>query len=191
MKLKYNSPTILTFTFISVAVLALDQFLFPNLIKGWFSVPGRGDFHFGIRNVVNLFTHVIGHADWPHLVGNFSIILLVGPMLEMRYGSKDMILMMVITALATGLLNVLFFMTGLFGASGVVFMMILLASFTNFKKGEIPLTFILVLFLYLGQQIIEAFQHDNISQFTHIAGGVLGSLFGFWGRREEKDHEQR
>jgi membrane associated rhomboid family serine protease len=108
-------------------------------------------------------------------------------MLEMRYGSKDMILMMATTALTTGLLNVVFFSTGLLGASGIVFMMILLASFTNFKKGEIPLTFILVLFLYLGQQLLEAFQNDNISQFAHIAGGVLGSLFGFLGRGESSE----
>ncbi|MDR1215554.1 MAG: rhomboid family intramembrane serine protease [Treponema sp.] len=187
MKLKYNSPTILTFTFISAAVLALNQFLMPNFINQWFMVPGHGDFHFGVRNIVNLFTHVIGHADWSHLVNNFSIILLVGPMLEMRYGSKDMILMMATTALATGLLNVVFFTTGLLGASGIVFMMILLASFTNFKKGEIPLTFILVLFLYLGQQLLEVFQSDNISQFAHIAGGVLGSLFGFLGRGESSE----
>jgi membrane associated rhomboid family serine protease len=185
MKLKYNAPVVLTFTFISAAVLALDQFLLPGFIEQWFTAPGRGGFHFGVRNIVNLFTHVIGHMGWSHLVNNFSIILLVGPMLEMRYGSKDMILMMAFTALATGLLNVVFFTTGLLGASGVVFMMILLASFTNFKKGEIPLTFILVLFLYLGQQVLEIFQSDNVSQFAHIAGGILGSLFGFLGRGEK------
>jgi membrane associated rhomboid family serine protease len=110
-------------------------------------------------------------------------------MLEMHYGSKDMILMMIITSLATGLLNVILFSTGLCGASGIVFMMILLSSFTNFKKGEIPLTFILVLFLYLGQQVLEAFQDDNVSQFAHIAGGVIGSLFGFLGRGEGKNSE--
>ncbi|MDR1466518.1 MAG: rhomboid family intramembrane serine protease [Treponema sp.] len=189
MKLKYNSPAILTFAFISAAALALNQFLFPGFIDQWFMVPGHGDFHFGIRNIVNLFTHVLGHANWSHLVNNFSIILLVGPMLEMRYGSKDMILMMSVTALATGLLNVVFFTTGLLGASGIVFMMILLASFTNFKKGEIPLTFILVLCFYLGQQVLEVFQSDNVSQFAHIAGGVLGSLFGFLGRKEGKNGE--
>jgi membrane associated rhomboid family serine protease len=74
---------------------------------------------------------------------------------------------------------VLFFPTALLGASGVVFMMILLASFTNFSKGEIPLTFILVLILYLGQQIMNSFESNNISEFAHIVGGFCGSLFGF------------
>jgi len=58
-------------------------------------------------------------------------------------------------------------------------MMILLSSFTNFSKGEIPLTFILVLILYMGVQILESLRADNISQFAHIVGGLCGSFFGF------------
>jgi hypothetical protein len=88
--------------------------------------------------------------------------------------------MIVITAMITGILNVLFFRTALMGASGVVFMMILLASFTNFNKGEIPLTFILVLVLYLGRELFNAFSANNISEFAHIAGGFCGSLCGFF-----------
>ncbi|MDR0707524.1 MAG: rhomboid family intramembrane serine protease [Treponema sp.] len=185
MRLKYNSPVVLTFAFICAGVLLANQFLSPNLIATWFTAPGHGTFSFP-RNIVNLFTHVIGHADWSHLIGNFSIILLVGPMLEESHGSPDILFMMAITALATGLLNVIFFPTGLLGASGVVFMMILLASFTNIQKGEIPLTFILVLILYLGDQIVQIFQTDSISQFAHIVGGFLGSLFGFLNRSETR-----
>jgi membrane associated rhomboid family serine protease len=59
-------------------------------------------------------------------------------------------------------------------------MMVLLASFTNFNKGEIPLTFILVLVLYLGRELFNSFRSDNISEFAHIAGGFCGSLFGFF-----------
>ena len=90
--------------------------------------------------------------------------------------------MILITALVTGVLNVLFFPSALLGASGVVFMMILLASFTNFNKGEIPLTFILVLILYLGRELYGSFGSDNgnISQFAHVVGGFIGSLFGFF-----------
>jgi membrane associated rhomboid family serine protease len=60
-------------------------------------------------------------------------------------------------------------------------MMILLASFTNFSHGEIPLTFILVLTLYIGNELIKSFgPANNISYFAHIAGGFCGSLFGFF-----------
>ena len=155
MKIKYNAPTVLTFAFLSAAVLILSQTVLRSLTEQWFMVPGRGGFNAGsVRSWVTLFSHVLGHANWPHLVSNFSFILLIGPILEEIYGSLSLLLMIFITALVTGVLNVLFFSTGLLGASGVVFMMILLASFTNFNKGEIPLTFILVLILYLGRELL-------------------------------------
>jgi membrane associated rhomboid family serine protease len=180
MRIKYNAPTVLSFTLICALVLLLQQTLIPTLIQYWFMVPGKGNFHAGsFRNWVALFTHIIGHANWTHLIGNFTLILVIGPMLEENYGSKDLLLMIVITAFVTGVLNVLFFKTALLGASGVVFMMILLSSFTNFSRGEIPLTFILVLILYMGVQLAGSLGSDNISQFAHIIGGLCGSFFGF------------
>ncbi|MCL2472832.1 MAG: rhomboid family intramembrane serine protease [Treponema sp.] len=188
MRIKYNAPTVLTFAFLSAFVLILSQTLFRSLTEQWFVVGGRGSFHAGsVRSWVTLFSHVLGHANWPHLVSNFSFILLIGPILEETYGSLSLLFMIFITALVTGVLNVLFFSTGLLGASGVVFMMILLVSFTNFNKGEIPLTFILVLILYLGRELFNSFGSGNtqgtggnVSEFAHIVGGFFGSLFGFF-----------
>jgi len=112
-------------------------------------------------------------------LSNFSFILLLGPILETNYGSAGLSIMIVITAVVTGLLNVLLFSTGLMGASGIVFMMILLSSFTNFGKGEVPITFILVLVLYLGREVVNAFTANDISEFGHIIGGLCGSVFGY------------
>jgi membrane associated rhomboid family serine protease len=184
MRIKYNAPTVLTLAFISAAVLILSQTVMRSLTERWFLVPGRGGFSTtSFRSWVTLFTHVLGHANWPHLVSNYSFILLIGPILEEIYGSPSLLFMIIITAFVTGLLNVFFFPTGLLGASGVVFMMILLASFTNFNKGEIPLTFILVLVLYLGKELFNSFGssgNGNVSEFAHIVGGFMGSLFGFF-----------
>jgi len=186
MKIRYNSPVVLTFTFISAAILILSQTVSRSLTAQWFMVPGRTGFSASsLRCWVTLVTHVLGHANWLHLVSNFSFILLIGPILEETYGSLSLVIMIFITALVTGILNVLFFPLGLLGASGVVFMMILLASFTNFNKGEVPLTFILVLILYLGRELLNSFgsspeSDGNISQFAHVVGGFIGSLFGFF-----------
>ncbi len=186
MKIKYNAPAVLTFTFISAAVLVLSQTVSRSLTTQWFMVPGKSGFSVSSpRCWVTLVTHVLGHANWSHLVSNFSFILLIGPILEEIYGSFSLLIMIFITALVTGILNVLFFPSSLLGASGVVFMMILLASFTNFNKGEIPLTFILVLILYLGRELFNSFGNTpessgNISQFAHVVGGFIGSLFGFF-----------
>ncbi|GHU12384.1 hypothetical protein FACS1894161_0490 [Spirochaetia bacterium] len=181
MKLKYNAPTVLTYAIISAVVLVLSSTIFRGLIPAWFTVPGRGGFHPGlVRSWITLFTHAVGHASWNHLIANFSFILLLGPILEENYGSRPLLAMIAVTALVTGVLNVLIFPTALLGASGVVFMMILLASFTNFSRGEIPLTFILILVIYIGREIFNSFSSDNISEFAHIAGGFCGSLFGFF-----------
>ncbi len=180
MKLKYNAPTTLTFTLVSAVVLALDTFVFRSLAETWFSVPGRGGFNpADVTQYVRLFSHVIGHSDLNHFLSNFAFILLIGPILEVSYGSLPLLLMTAVTAFVTGVLNVLLFPTGLLGASGIVFMMILLASFTNFGKGEIPLTFILVMVLYLGKEVFSSFQNNSVSEFAHIIGGLCGSLFGF------------
>ena len=91
--------------------------------------------------------------------------------------------MIFFTALITGILNITLFSTGLMGASGIVFMLILLVSFTNSNEGEIPITFILVAVLFIGKEIIQSMNADNISQFAHIMGGACGSMFGFLGRK--------
>lgn len=178
MRITYNAPVTLSFALVSVAVLVIDSLTVSALTERIFSIGGSMNWG-SLVDYVRLFTHVIGHANWSHLLSNFAFILLLGPILEEKYGSTGVLVMMLVTALVTGLLNVLLFSTGLLGASGIVFMTILLVSFTNFRKGEIPLTFILIVALYLAREIIAAFQDDNISQFAHIAGGFCGSLFGF------------
>lgn len=176
MRISYNSPVILTFALICTAVFFLDQATGGNLMQ-YFTVytsVGTHPLHAG-----SLFTHVIGHGSMNHLLGNLTFILLLGPIVEEKYGGKKTLLMLVLTALITGLINILFFDTGLLGASGIVFMLILLVSFTNVKDGKIPLTFILVALLFVGKEIIQSMQEDHVSQAAHIIGGFCGSIFGF------------
>ena len=137
---------------------------------------------------LRLFTHVLGHSGLQHLIGNMTLVLLLGPALEEKYGAKKLLTVILATALVTGILhNLLFPSTALLGASGVVFAMILLTSFTGFRDGEIPLTFILVALLYLGQQIWEGITvRDNISNFSHIVGGLIGSGAGWLMNRKPK-----
>ncbi len=180
MKIKYNAPVILTFALVSAGVLVVAQILGPQFVARFFSVPGYTQ---RIRllspEAFRLITHVIGHGSWLHLMSNFAFVLLIGPILEEKYGSGPLFVMMLVTALATGILNMLFFPTGLLGASGIVFMLILLISFTNIREGEIPLTFILVVLLFLVKEILNIFENNNISEFAHIVGGISGALFGF------------
>ncbi len=127
------------------------------------------------------FTHIFGHAGWSHLIGNMSYILLLGPMLEEKYSSKTLAQVIAITAFGTSLVNyILFPNVGLCGASGVVFAFILLSSFTSFREGEIPITFLLVSVLFIGQQVWEGLTvQDNISNMAHIVGGIIGGAIGY------------
>ena len=130
---------------------------------------------------LRFFTHVIGHAGWDHFLGNARSLLILGPMLEEKHGSKTILEIILFTALVVGLVNFIFFpKVALCGASGVVFAFIILASFTGFNEGEIPLTFILVAIIYIGQQVIQGMTvQDNISNLAHIIGGAVGALAGF------------
>ncbi len=177
MRIQYNSPVILTFALISTIVLLLDQYLGFSLMTFFTVYPvfEPWDPIWYLR----LFSHALGHGSWEHLVSNFAIILLIGPILEEKYGSRDMLFMILLTAFLTGVLQIIFFDTALLGASGIVFMMILLGSFTNSQTGYVPLTFILVVILYLGREIFNSMGSDNVSQFAHIIGGVCGGIFGF------------
>jgi membrane associated rhomboid family serine protease len=108
------------------------------------------------------------------------IILVVGPPLEEKYGSWPLFWAMFLTALVSGMVHFLFFPgTMLLGASGIVFMMIAMSSLSGMKNGSIPITLILVLTLYIGGEVVDGILlQDNVSQLTHIIGGICGALLG-------------
>ena len=186
MKLRYNSPVILSLTLLSTAVLVLNQTIFPWLIPSFFSSPANFGFLSSLNPIFyfRLVLYIMGHANWAHLAGNFILILIIGPLIEEKYGSKMLAAMIILTAFVTGFLNTFLFGISLVGASGIVFMLIVLASFTDFRKGEIPVTFILVVILFLMPELAKGFEKDNISQFGHILGGVGGGVFGFLFKKE-------
>ncbi len=178
-KVSFNSPVILTFTIICAVTLLLDY-----MTKGYTNAHFFSVYRSSWTNpltYVRLFGHIVGHGGLDHFVGNIMLILVVGPMLEEKYGSSNILFVILATALATGIAH-LIFVPGyaLLGASGVVFAFIMLSSFTCIKEGQIPLTFILVALLYIGQQVYEGlFVESNISNLAHILGGLVGSGLGF------------
>lgn len=177
--LSFNSPVILSFTFICFIVLALDLITAGRTTYTFFSVY-RSSFANPLT-YLRIFSHVLGHANWEHLFGNMTMLLVVGPLLEEKYGSANTLFVILATALVTGLVNFFFFPgVRLLGASGVVFAFILLSSFTCSQERKIPITFILVALIYIGQQIYSAiFVKDNISNLAHLLGGGVGSLLGY------------
>ena len=134
-----------------------------------------------VLGYVRLVGHVLGHGSVEHLVSNMMFVLILGPMLEEKYGGANLAFVILATALVTGLVNVIFFpRVALLGASGVVFAMILLSSFAGRTDDAIPLTLILVAALYLGMEIYDMIAvQDNVSQLAHVIGGLVGAGLGF------------
>lgn len=179
LKISINSPVVLGFSAICLIALVLSIVTKETTNKLLFMT-----YHSSLTNpltYLRFFTHVFGHSGVEHFMGNITYILLLGPLLEEKYGSKLLIQSIVITAFITGIVNyILFPNIALCGASGVVFTFILLSSFTGFKDREIPLTFILVAAIFLGQQVYEGIMlKDNISNLSHVLGGVVGSVLGY------------
>ena len=100
VKVSFNSPVILTFT-----ILCLVSLLLGTLTKGMTT-----DLFFSVyrsslmspATYIRFAGHVLGHANWEHFLGNIMLILVVGPLLEEKYGSSNMLFVILATALVTG-----------------------------------------------------------------------------------------
>ena len=179
LKITINAPVTLGFVLICFIATLLGTISAGGITQSFFMT-----YHSSLTSpmtYVRFITHVFGHSGWSHFIGNAAYLLLLGPMLEEKHGSLELIEVILTTAIVTGIVNYIFFWNvGLCGASGVVFAFIILASFTGFKEGEIPLTFILVAVIFLGQQIYDGIVvQDNISNMAHIVGGIVGGVIGY------------
>lgn len=176
-KLQYSSPVTLTFTFASLVILLLGYItdgLTTNLLFGVYRSSWTDPLTY-----IRLFGHVLGHADWSHYTSNMVLFLVLGPILEEKYQSKSFLIMIIITALVSGIFHVILFSNILLlGASGIVFMMIVLSSAAGMKDGKIPITLILVIIIYLGGEILSIGSKDGIAHIAHILGGICGAAFG-------------
>lgn len=103
VRLSFNSPVILSFTLICFAALVLS----------WVTQGYTNDILFSVyrSSLLNPLTyvrfigHVFGHAGWEHFLGNIMLLLVVGPLLEEKYGSSNILFVIITTALVTGLTN--------------------------------------------------------------------------------------
>lgn len=176
-RIEYNAPVTLTFALIAAAVSVLTSIL-GETVSSWLSASGTVSL-FNPLFYSGTITHIFAHANWTHLIGNFGFILILGPLLEEKYGGGKLALLIIATAMVTAISNAILFDNGLIGASGIVFMFIMLSSFSGLKNGRLPLTFLLVVLLYITKELVGAFQNDGISHFAHIIGGACGAGFGF------------
>ena len=178
-KFDYNAPVILTYFFICLIILMIDK-----LCKGKFSATFfttyKNDSLLNPLTYFKLISHSLGHADWDHLYSNFIKILLIGPLIEEKYGSINLLIAMIITSLIIGIINKLFGKGRILRASGVAYMLILLSSFVNMENGKIPITLTLIILFFVVDEVIKLFRRkkDGVSHLGHITGAICGVVFG-------------
>lgn len=178
-KIQYNSPVILTFAGLSLVALILGY-----VTSGASNVLLFSVYRAPLTNpltYVRAVTHVLGHSGYEHYLNNMLMILVIGPAMEEKYGSRALFRAIVITAVVSGVVQMVFFpYTALLGASGIVFMLIVMSSLAGMQDGKLPLTLILVVIFYLGGELVNGLtQLDNVSQMGHIIGGLCGAVLGY------------
>lgn len=184
--IKFNAPVTLGFVMACGLALLLDKITGGFTTRKFFST-----YRSGLLNpltYVRALGYTLGHGGWEHFTSNMIYILLLGPLVEEKYGSRNLLEMMGITAVITAIVHALLSSyIALLGASGIVFMLIILSSISNVKSGEIPITFIIICVIFIGGQIVDSFKADSISQLAHIIGGICGGCFGLFLVGQEKD----
>ena len=103
-RVTYNAKFTLSFCLLALIML------FVNMITGGvannvFSLSPN----LSMWGAYRLVSYIFCHANVQHLIGNFLFLLLLGPILEEKYGAKLLIIMTLITAVTTGLVNAAFF----------------------------------------------------------------------------------
>lgn len=178
-KFDYNAPVILTYFFICLIILMIDK-----LCKGKFSAKFfttyKNDSLLNPLTYFKLISHSLGHTSWDHLYSNFIKILLIGPLIEEKYGSINLLISILLTSLIIGIINKLLGKGGILGASGVAYMLILLSSFVNMENGKIPITLTLIILFFVLDEVIKLFRRkkDGVSHLGHITGAICGVVFG-------------
>lgn len=182
MRLKYNAPVTFSFALVCTLVQVVDQYLSPGLVGAFFTGSGAPQWSgTNPAQYAAVFLHMFGHDSFAHLLKNFMVLLLLGPILEEKYNTKSMAGMLIITGLVAGIFNILLSPEAVVGSSSIVFMMIMLVSFARSSPGDIPVSVILIFMLYMLDQLTgnvgAGFFGDN--KVAHIVGGICGLIFGF------------
>ena len=163
---QYNAVVTLTMFFISLGVLLLDKITKGKSTRRIFSTERESLLN--PLTYIRFFTHILGHENWQHLSNNYLKILLLGPLIEEKYGSINFLIMILITAFVVAIANFIKGHVWLKGASCISFMLTVLSAFVNITENKIPITLILIILFYIIDEIKDLKKKDNVAHDSHI-----------------------
>lgn len=185
LKLSYDAPVTLTFSLVCIVLFLVDNFLLKNFLgQHIFCSPtaAKGPYPFSFSEFISyprLILYVFGSKSFVLLFTNLIYILLLGPSVEEQYGSVVIGIMIAVSALFSGVLNASFCSATLQGTAPIVFTMIFLNAFMTFSRRKIPVSFIVVMILYILIGCLDKEANGFIGTIVNMAGGLCGSLFAF------------
>lgn len=181
----FDSPVTISFSLLSVLLFVLNCLAF----KGTLDVKiltspttSAGPIPFmatQISSYLRLFLYAFGSQNFVGLLSNLLFLLMLGPVMEERYGSLVIGIMMAVSVLFSGVLNTCFCETSLQGCMPIIFMMIFLNSFMSFSKKKIPVSFLVIFVFYIAREVFGKTFSEIVGLIICITGGLCGSLFAF------------
>ena len=186
-KIDIDAPFTLTFAFLCLIVQILHSLIGQKFIINYFSImPFKYFVWTNPGHYIRIFSQIVGHTGWEHLTGNMINLLLVGPACEREFGFKNLSKLVGYVCIASSIAHMLFAneTSVQLGASGVVFMLILLNSLVSLRTGTIPLTFVLQVCLWVNKEIIAQLfvvgsGEDSVSHVAHLSGAIVGTVMGY------------
>jgi GlpG protein len=174
----YEAPVSLAFLTLCLTEQVFAFFDFPTQ-QSLATLPAR---YLALSEAHRLVSYSFVHSNWSHFVGNLSLLLLLLPPLERKYGSHVVAIFLSCCAAMCGLLfSLLSSNMSLVGSSGVVFACIMWSGGATLQCNSsnqplvIPATYIALVILWVVQELGSAWNgHGSVSHFCHFVGGLCG-----------------
>ena len=99
-KIQFNAPVVLSLAGLSLVALILGYLTGGRSTTALFSCYRSSLLR--PLTYVRLFGHVLGHSGYEHYINNMLMILVIGPGLEERYGSRALLRSILVTAAISG-----------------------------------------------------------------------------------------
>ena len=100
LRIQYNAPVVLTFSLLALGALLLgfatdgdSTWMLFSVYRSPLTQP---------LTYLRFFTHVLGHANYAHFINNIMLLLVIGPPMEEKYGSRRLLACIVLTFCIAG-----------------------------------------------------------------------------------------
>ena len=187
----------ISFTRVISILLAINIMMFGFEVwlsmRGIISIIDPLTLHMGMKfRIHQLITHQFLHSGVSHLFGNMLILLMVGPSIEKRYGTKKTILGYLLFGIIAALIQMLVNNPNenTAGASGAVFGVLAIFAIIDpsrhsiFKWLKVKYIAIAIILLELNSLNVE---NDGIGHYAHFGGMLAGLIFYLTQKTDETE----